>query len=369
MRNPPTNVFLIETPLQLLNAIEAKNCFGLLNNCLIVRLDTNCYREIFKRLIDEREWDCVQYITFHNKTITLASKLLGQRVSDKIRGFCYDYQQYLNRKKLDDIALSLGKVKNAYLGNYMKSLYDMKYMYHFANTLAYENLYILDDGTDTLLISDERKNICSEKESPEKLGSWFLRLKATLRKTFIDWNDKDADMVTFFSAYDIEVGNGDRLIRNEYTYLREIATHTEPSDEVFFLGQWLVEDGYMKEDLYLDYLTKVKDYFANERLFYIPHPRESVTMINKIKESLGFNIRRFDVPIEYEISIRENMPKVLASFFSSALKNCQMILGQKVRIKAFYIAPEHLMRAPDLARKIYEQYEDIADENFEVIKL
>jgi len=370
MENPPVNVFLIETSLQLLNAIEAKNDFKLVNNHLIVRLGEGP-QETLKSLVLEHDWDGVHYFIFSNKTMTFESALLGQRISKRIRGYCYDYQQYLNRKMLDGIAISLGRAENIFLGNYIgnRKIYDVIYMRHFANTLKHEKLYIMDDGTDIMQVNEERKNVRLRDESPKGSDSFFLRLKEMYRKYCIDWNDKGADRVTFFSAYDMNVGSNDFLIRNEYKYLRKIAAEVNPSDEVFFLGQWLIEDRYIREEYYLDYLRKVKEYFTGEKLVYIPHPRESSNMINKIKESLGLEIKQFNVPIEYEISIKGNIPKVLASFFSSALQNCHIILGQKVNIKSFYIAPEHLMRAPEFVQNVYEYYKNIADENFEVIKL
>lgn len=370
MENPPVNVFLIETPLQLLNAIEAKNYFKLFNNHLLVRLGEGP-QETLKSLVLERDWDGVHYITFYNKTMKFEFGLLGQRISKRIQGYCYDYQQYLNRKKLDSIAISLGRAKNIFLGNYIgnRKLYDVIYMRHFANTLKHDKLYILDDGTDIMQVNEERKNVRLRNESPKGSDSFFSRLKEMYRKNFIDWNHSDADSVTFFSAYDMNVGSNDYLIRNEYKYLRKIAAKVNPSDEIFFLGQWLIGDRYMREEYYLDYLRKVKEYFAGEKLVYIPHPRESFNIINKIKESLGLEIKQFNVPIEYEISIRGNIPKVLASFFSSALQNCHMILGQKVKIISFYLAPEHLMRVPEFVQNVYEYYENIADANFEVIKL
>ncbi|KAB0668520.1 hypothetical protein F6V30_15570 [Oryzomonas sagensis] len=367
MRTPYGNVFLIESPLQLLNAMEAKKYFELVNNHLVVRLGVGFSQELFERLAGADDWDSLCFFALDNNTMDFESRFLGKTISNRIRGFRYDYQQYQNRKKLDNIATSFGRVKNIFLGNYLAEW--KQYMRHFANTLPHETLYIIDDGTDVIKINDERKNYLLRKACPKEAGSILGGLRRMWRQSYIEWNDNDAGTINFFSAYDIEVGTGDRLIRNKYDYLREMVTRALPSDEVFFLGQCLVEDGYIKKELYLEYLKKIKSYFAGEKMFYIPHPRESIEMIDKIKGCLGFEVKCFDGPIEYEITVKGNMPKILASFFCSALQNCNIILGHNVRIKAFYLAPEHLTRFHEFVQSIYTYFENNTCESFEVVTL
>ena len=287
---------IVETPLQLLNAIEAKNYFKLGNNHLLVLFGTTGYDpDLFKLLIRECDWDEVHYIIFYNNTMKFESKLLGQRISEKVRGWGYDHQQYLNRKMLNGIARSFSKCKNIFLGNYLKGY--VKYMRHFANALEHENLYLLDDGTDALIINSERKNRNLRENHPKEAGSYLFRLKTKLSKRLIEWNDEDAERVIFFTVYDMDVGNNDQLIRNEYKFLRGNMARVMPSDEVFFLGQPLVDDRCMKDDIYFDYLRKIKRYFTDEKFVYIPHPRESFKIVSEIKESLGFDVKKFNVPI------------------------------------------------------------------------
>ncbi|MCI0563606.1 MAG: alpha-2,8-polysialyltransferase family protein [Nitrososphaera sp.] len=364
MKIAAANVFLVETPLQLLNAIEAKNYFRLTNNHLVVHVGgTGFPPESLYLLIHERDWDGVHHLLFYNKKIEVASRLLGPRLSAKIQGYCYDIQQALNKRKLNSIAGSFTGAKNIFLGNYLSGC--QLYMRHFANTLEHESLYLLDDGTDVLLINTDRRN----KSHPKNSGSRHSRLKTKLRKNMVEWNDKDADRVTFFTAYSVDVTSNDRVIRNEYTFLREIAASSAPSNEVFFLGQSLVEDKYVMEEYYLDYLRKIKKYFTGINVLYIPHPRQSIKMIDSIRDSLGLEIKQFSFPIECEISIRGNAPDVLASFFCSALQTCKIILGHRVRIKAFYIPPEYLMSSQELVTKAYEYFENNANEYFEIVKL
>jgi hypothetical protein len=194
-------------------------------------------------------------------------------------------------------------------------------------------------------------------------------MKRGLHQVLIGWNEKDAESVTYFTAYDIEVGIRDHVIRNEYKYLRGVAASAVPCNEVYFLGQCLVEDRYVSEEFYVEYLGKIKNYYAGEKLVYFPHPRQSTDLCDKIQRFLGIEIRKTNLPIECEVSMRGNMPKVIASFVCSALQNCRVILGDGIRINAFYIDPKYLLGSHELVRKSYEYFEANSGINFTVVKL
>jgi len=217
-------------------------------------------------------------------------------------------------------------------------------MRHFANTLSYGTLYLVDDGTDTIRINDERKQnnpVYSAEDLTSK--TWFKRFKESLGKKYIYWRGESAPKLAFFTCYDITVKPGDSLIKNDYSYLRYQSSASQSSDHVYFLGQSLIDDGYMTKENYLAYLMTVKIYFNDYNLLYIPHPRESADYVNMIKQELSIEVNRPDVPIEYEITIRRNRPKYLCSFFSSALINCSLLLNDTQLVKAFFIPSEHIL--------------------------
>jgi hypothetical protein len=325
--------------------------------------------ERLKVLVVEHDWNRVYYITVANYPIpTFESAFLGPRISEQVRGFIYDYHKYLDKKEVDNIVKILGSATNLFLGDYMRSVYQVPHMYHFANTLKHERLFLLDDGTNVNTINDDRRIAFPIESNSNGPGSYLYRLKKMLRDRLIEWNDKAADSVTFFSAYDINVQDGDFLIKNEYKYLRSLTKNAAPSDEVFFLGQCMVEGGYMTEEVYLEYLNKINDYFAHEKMIYIPHPRESAHMIGKIREYPGLTIKSFNVPIECEICLNGNRPKVLASFFSSALQNCRIMLGD-ISIIAFYVPPVHLLRDHEYVNTVYQYYSSHTSELFTIVTL
>ena len=366
------NAFLIASPLQLLNAIEAKHFFKFKNNHLIIILGLGYAKEdeVYEQMIFREDWDKVHYVTICIDTFVLQSRFLGERLSKKIEIYWNAYKKHLNRRKLDKIAKTLSAVDNIILGNYLE--YGELYFRHFANKLDHKNLYLVDDGTDVLQVNDERRNKVSAdqllQQSIDNLSLW-KRMKRNVRKTFVEWNASEDDKVIFFTAYDIDVREGDQVVRNEYCHLRARVAHDVQSDDVLFLGQCLIEDKWIEKKVYFEHLRKVRSYFSGKELFYIPHPREFPETVSHVENVLGFKILRTDVPIECHLTLHGKRPKVLAAFFCSALVNCSIIYAQNLCIKSFYIDTRHILINAPLVRDIYHYFSGKANENFEIVRI
>jgi hypothetical protein len=370
MKRPSKNVFVVASPLQLLNAIEAKHHFQLTNNHLIVYFDGAYSPERIKELILHRDWDGIHFLEFSTYPFSrIEAKLLGSRFSERADPYIGYFHSHINRMKINNLVKALGNVNYLFLGDYMTSLYTVKHMFHIANTLRHERLFLLDDGTSTIVINEDRKNRLTNVDcGPAMPNSHFGRLSKLIRDRFVEWDQKEAPSVTFFSAYDINVRDGDFLIKNEYKHLRAQTKKAVQSDSVFFVGQLMVETEYISEESYLECIAKVKDYFAPDKLVYIPHPRASASRVRKIEESLGLTIMRTNIPIECEICIRGNRPKVLASFLSSALQNCKLMLDD-LSIKAFHIPPDHWLRESEYMQSIYKSLESNTSNLFTIVYL
>jgi hypothetical protein len=262
------------------------------------------------------------------------------------------------RRRLDALARLFGNVQNIFLGNYW-----IDYMRHFSNVLTYQKLYLLDDGTQTLQINERRKNsrLFDNYNRRQRLILDIIRM-------MIGMKSQDVPSISFYTIYDLIPKNGDRVIKHDYSYLRSLSSMIPPSDEVFFLGSELSEEG-LPIERYLKHLNKVLKYFEGEKVVYIMHKRESSEQIRFIKDVLKIEVRHFDVPIEYQLTFKKTKPKVLSSFCSSALETCRVIFGNTLKIMSFYIEPEEFTHNPNLIRKIYSYYENKRSQTFEVVKL
>jgi hypothetical protein len=369
MARTDINVFIVESPIQVLNAEEARHFFNFTNNHLIIVLGGGFSVDSFKRMVRECNWDSVRFIMLRENRIELRSGWLGQ-VIYQMQRIRYNIRQYNNRKRFDRLASSLSNVQNLILGNYGETR--KPHLCHFANTLKHEQLYLIDDGTDTILVNDERTGRAQAANSSEQRrnGSspWHI-LKRQVRQAFLDWNKLGAKNVTFFTAYDLKVRQGDRLVRHDYPHLRKRLADSPQSSQILFLGQTMIEDDYLEPGIYFDYLRKVRSFFVGEDLIYVPHLRESADTVRYVRDNLGLKIERPDLPIECHIAWRGPRPRVLASFCCGALANCSVIFGQHLKIMAFYLSPESLLKEHEFIEDIYRDLRGRANESLQVVNL
>ena len=153
------NTFLVLTPLQLINALEAKEFLGTKDNTLVVLRHTSLGYPVsmFKRLIEEGDWDRIYFLsTYDDESFT------------RVNIPYWTYLCYRQRQRLDKLAASLGATQGLFIGQYHEPI-----ARHFSNVLPYETLYLIDDGTSTLETNDERKQLVGNRTLAEKLKGGY----------------------------------------------------------------------------------------------------------------------------------------------------------------------------------------------------
>ncbi len=215
---------------------------------------------------------------------THAFHRFGSRIAGLARNWYGYYLHFRRMRRAARIARSVGAVDNLFLGHYWAD--HKAFMRHFANTIKHKTLYILDDGTDVIEINAQRKVRCADGSAASRPETWFspAQAESAPQAKYWRWDLSEAESVTFFTAFDIDVKAGDHLVKNDYRHLRSLTGAASTTNVIFFLGQCLVEDGYMEAAIYLDYLRRVKAHFANEYVQYVPHPRESTRTIDAVRE-------------------------------------------------------------------------------------
>lgn len=342
-----TNTFLVLTPLQLINALEAKAFFGTRNNTLVVLRHTSLGYPVsmFKRLIEPGDWDRIYFLsTYDDESVT------------RVPVPRWTYLCYLQRKRLDKLAASLGATQNLFVGQYHEPI-----ARHFSNVLPYRALYLIDDGTSTLETNDERNQVADPRTMTKKL-------KALVIHKLIGLRAGQAERLTFFTAYAIDARPGDTVVPNRYVHFRNRVAAAPSNGEVWFLGEPLVMDGYLSEETYLGYLGSVRRYYG-DNIVYLPHNREQAADVGRVQTTLGCEVRRFGLPIEVALSRADRHPDHVVSFISSALPNCHIMFGQTLQLTAFYLKPEHLVRHHVYVEAIYQYFRREADASFEVLEL
>lgn len=340
------NVFFVMSPLQLLNAREAKEFFGTRDNTLIILRHTSqgYPLSMFKRILNEADWDHIHFLSTY-----------GEERVGRVSKYYWAFLSVLQQRRLERLATELKGVDGLFVGLYSEPL-----VRHFSNVLPHKTLCLLDDGNDTVLINKTRRQSRSFLSIPTRMS---------LLSKLLGVKERQAEQVTFFTIYELEVRPDDTLIPNRYEYFRARSAAVPVGGEVWFLGGPLVLDGYVKETVYLRYLQAVRRFYRSKRFVYLPHSREQQADVERIKALLDCEVRRPGLPVELALSSANPRPSEIVSFITAALTNCHVMFGPTLQITSVYISAEHLFGHQAFVQEIYEQLRREVDDHFKVVTL
>lgn len=340
------NVFVVVTPLQFINALEAKAVQGTEGN-LLVYLDSRSYGAQFAALIDPSQWDGVVRL----------NDVRGDR-SRPSRWVRY-MELMRSRRELEQLVDRLGRVDGVFLGNFSDI-----FARHLAATLPHQTLFLLDDGMATVAYAQVRAATHGERRPPR-------RLRRRWRDRILGFKRREPASVTFFTTFDLDVGRHDIVVLNAYDHLRTSLPSSTLTSETWFLGQPLVEDNQMSEAMYVRYIDAIKRDCGGGAFVYSPHARESRERIARLCDRLGVVVRPNRLPIEAELSRTGQLPRVLASFCSSALDTCRIIFRDTaLRIRSYELAEADLMAGHHaFYRPVYDFLRSRQSDTFHVVTL
>lgn len=140
----------------------------------------------------------------------------------------------------------------------------------------------------------------------------------------------------FFSAYKEKlkdrVDNGILIESNNYTYLRSLSRAKVNGDEVFLIGDLLVERNRIPEEEYLEKIKYLKNINGN-KLVYVRRFSEDEVKLKKIEKIC--TVLRPSVPFEIFLVTNSCMPKSIIGYHSSVLFNVYKIYGDALPL--YYI--------------------------------
>lgn len=369
MKGVEKNLFLITAPYQMLSALEAVHQLSLDQNHLRV-IDTGHFTQAqFDCVIDPAQWESVCFHRLHYRCTDRdfgvnPPKNLKEKVIEKL----LIMDQGLKRIKANQLARDIGEVGTLVMGNYRRD-YD-GHMRHLANRIPHKHLLLLDVGTDTLAVNQDRH--LDRKDpggtSEKRMSGNGNSLKGWLKDRLVKWDTEGAPSVTFFSTYDLDLAPGDKAIKNSYAYLQEVVANTAPSRDVLFVGQPLVDQSYLDADSFIQNLRYIQNYFDGQRLVYIQHPRESREQLQLVQD-LNIPIKRFSAPFEYAVSLGGQRPAGIATFFSSALENCAVIFGLSIKTYSFRLPEAQLLKNHKEVERVYRLWAEQADSGITLIDL
>ena len=277
------NLFVVRSPLQLLNAIEAREYFSCQNTVLLLMFNSNINNtNQMKDLVIDKDWD--QIIEYDEQKIPKYLSLISQiRLVKKLKQQRYNY---------------------LFSGDF-----GTKNQIIIANCHPKE-IFILDDGTTTIFTHEKLKNGHYLKNL-----SFGKKLKL-YRYLLAGLHFRINQPINFFTIYNLTQFKKEKIITHNFEYLRtNKIKHREQEDTLYFLGQSLVDGRWMSHESYLKYVKAVIDQYK-QKIIYIPHRSELVSDELKSLESEKFKIQTSTGPIEITLLNNSNIPSGIISFCS-----------------------------------------------------
>lgn len=330
------NYFVIRLPLTYINAVEARHFFRISseNSILIIlyQNDQDVDRRQIKKILVQDEWKKIVWLPY-NVTACLSGP---ERSADKnlflklwyrqkgVRSFIRAYEDILKRsEKADRIFIGDAAIAS---------------MRHIVNSLKPFETVVLDEGSKVYF--NYNRYITGLSRNPQNRIKKDC-LKNLMAEIFFGYRMQELEKISFFSAWDLEPHQNVQVYKNNFPYLGRRLRDLQRTEEVYFLGAPLVDHKRFDADVYYNYLLRIKNYFSNRSVLYIPHRDETEPHLERVRQETGFKIARFDLPIEYKICVDGPVPDTLAGFLSSALQTCDKIFKGYVEVLSFYIENRH----------------------------
>ena len=328
------NLFIVASPLQFINCIEAKNKFNTKENILILMYNS-VENELDKNqklsLLNKSDWDEVIY--YDQGKIPKKKRFFEQvKLIKKLKMFKYDY------------------IFSGEDGIFNRVL--------FAN-LNHKELFLVDDGTATIFTY--------QKELDGYFNSLSFSSKLRYYRYLLLGLKFEKDLkINFFTVYNLNNTKNISVVQNSYEFLKQKINRFEIKDTIYFLGQAVVEASWITLEKYIDYIKRYKLANKDKKIVYIPHRSEKITKEYKALEDKDFIIQPSKGAIEILFIEKQIYPKKIVSFISSALFNLDKIFP-KSKIESILIDYEELQPHP---KKIFKEcYEFFKDTNVKLIKL
>lgn len=328
------DLFVAGSPLQVLNALEARHRFGIPAERAVLLLLPLQYREgdldQLRALVEEGDWRGVRWVSARGGGH--GARAGGQRPLPARLAAFRRFAREATRA-----ARGWGPVGRVFLGHYGD-----KWMRHVALSSGARETVLLDDGMATLTVAERRL----AGAGPEAAHARRLRARLArgVKERVFGARFDEIPRVTFFTAFDIRVRPGDAVVANPYARVRGRLAAGE-AEGVLFLGMPLVELGLVREAVYLEALRRARAHYGAEPVAYAPHRAEDPARLEAVCAAAGMTPRPLGLPVEWALANGAGHPRVLASFYSSGLESCRRIFGDRLEVAAFRLPPESILDA------------------------
>ena len=307
------NLFIVESPFQLLSAIEASHYFSNEKNMLIVK-----YLPGKKNLGNNNQLDLLLKIKSWDSVIKIDRSVSHFHANVKLLSYI---------KKVPQINfIFIGELRSWYMRQYF-------------NILNNNGCYSLDDGNSTIFLQE---TIIKERTYFKLKGTKFfvkmLLKHLILYLIFLKFYKMNSH-INLFTCFDVEKSFKDQiLLKNDFKYCKDISHGREISSKTaYFFGGGEDVNGIMDQDDLFYELLLIKKYFSSRgiSLVYIPHRVDTKPKLERIQKDLKCKVLCFKYPAEVEFILMTESPEYISSFCSTALYTVSLMLNYQDKALSF----------------------------------
>jgi len=319
------NLFIVKTPLQIINSIEAIDHFKLQNdfNTIIViqSKETSDNDKQMQKIISLYKWDDTIYVTGKLSYFTYIS-LIKQLQKQE-----YNYMFFAR----------FGSIQRLIIANTTK-----------------KDLYYFDDGTETITMYNDFL-------LPNKVNKFNSRQLARVRFMLAGLKINITDTINLFTYFDLEPFQNTKVVNNNLSYFREKYLKVNTTDDtIYLLGQPLIEKKLLPEDIYINSIKNIIN-STSQNIIYIPHKGEDKNSKVLSLESTKFRILPINIPIELYFLENKIEPKHLISFFTTAFFTLKLFYP-KTKFQAIYFNSNLILQKAKIIESHYKFIKDIGIE-------
>ena len=316
------NVFIVRTPLQAFNAIEAKERFCQnQHNYIVIVYRNPMDKKLFETIILANEWSKIHYIKLkpHMKLLSFFRKLLKE----------------------------MPRVEQCFLGDYSTIIN------YYMNRIKYQKLILLEDGSSTIrraeLLEKKHFHILKKTDySPKNKLQIFLE-KLLKIDVYYYYNG------VFFTIYNLK--NQIELISNDYRYFKNSISSLPKKEVAFFIGSEIKHRILVDVKTFEAYVSQVVQIYKQRDIdfYYILHRKEDELYMKELSERLNFKCLRFDTILELQFLKMNYIPCEVSTFLSTAVTTLHNLYPSTY--KYYQLLEKDIQpKLQDSIQKIYIQF-------------
>lgn len=295
------SLFLAESPLQVLNCIEAAHYNGSKETLLVLRLNG-----------DEQ----------NDNQLLEASKVYPWKrvLSVRVENTNLITKTFQTLKLLNSVFSQIKcSVKSVYIGEFRS------YWMALIRARYFESEHwLVDDGDITLSVDENyfSRNIFwpfSESSPVSKLVK-IINSKA--------YNSLCVNPINAFTSFSLNGCCNQVIVMNKFDFLKSLrkprlAEQKIVNSSVYFFGSKYSEEGIIDFSEEAELFSRVENYFFSDYvdIYYIPHRGDSQKKLDYISSKTRMKVKRLGMPAELYFATHDDIPDTISAACSSVLNN------------------------------------------------